>query len=207
MSRHFDEMVDLEGLEPAQRDRLRRVHEQLLAAGAPPELTPALQAAPADGERGHENVVELPRSRRRSLVAGLAFAAAVAAACFAGGFLLGNRHHNGLNVVSVVPMQGSAGGAKNSHASIRVGRADTNGNWPLELSVTGLPKVPGRAYYILMLEQNGKPRFSCGYFRVSNGTTTVRFMVPYRITKESRWVVTKLSPGNQFPGHVVMRTA
>jgi hypothetical protein len=177
---------------------LRRVHEQLVAAGPPPELTPVLRDAPPE-ERA--NVISLP-GRRRPLLTRLAFAAAIAAVCFGAGFLVGHARHAGIEVVSVVPMQGE----QNSLASIRVGHVDDNGNWPIEFSVTGLPQLRKHAYYILMLELNGKPRYACGSFRVSNGTTTVRFTVPYRITKSSRWVVTEVSPGIQFPGHVVMRT-
>ena len=201
MSRDFEKLVDLEGVEPALRDRLRAVHDQLVAAGPPPELTPALRGAPpeADGR-----VVSLPRlARRRPFLTALAFAAALAAACFGAGFLVGHTQHSGLKVVRVVPLQGE----QNSLASIRVGPVDSNGNWPIEFSVTGLPKVEREAYYILMLEENGKPRFSCGYFRVNGGTTKVRFTVPYTITKASRWVVTELAPGTRFPGHVVMTTA
>jgi hypothetical protein len=198
MSRDFEKLVDLEGVEPALRDRLRAVHDQLVAAGPPPELTPALRGAPP-GAGGR--VISL--SRRRPFLAALAFAAAIAAACFGAGFLVGHTQHAGLKIVRVVPLQGE----QNSLASIRVGQVDRNGNWPIELSVTGLPKVEPEAYYILMLEENGEPRFSCGYFRVNGGTTKVRFTVPYTITKASRWVVTELEPGTRFPGHVVMTTS
>jgi hypothetical protein len=199
VSRSFEQLVDVEGLTPELSDRLRGVHNQLVAAGPPPELTPALLAAPS--ERGG-SVLPL-RTRRRQALTALAFAAAVAVAAFGGGFLLGHARHAGMKTVTVVPMQGE----QNSLASIRVGRADANGNWPIEFTVTGLPKQPNSsAYYILILEQNGKPRFNCGTFRVSQGTTTVHFTVPYRITKSSEWVVTEMTPGKPWPGHVVMTT-
>jgi hypothetical protein len=199
MSPDFEQLVDVDGLEPGLRDRLRRVHDQLVAAGPPPELTPALQDAPAGDSA---SLLPFP-ARRRPLLAALAFAAAIAAAAFGGGFLLGHTHHAGIKVVHVVPMQGE----QNSLASIRVGKVDHNGNWPIEFSVTGLPQLTNDSYYILMLEQNGKPRYACGSFRVKNETTTVRFTVPYEITSSSRWAVTEMSPGIQFPGHVVMTTS
>jgi hypothetical protein len=196
MSGEFEDLVDLEGIDANERERLRGIHDLLVAAGPPPELTPALAAPPAP--------VKPIRNRRRSVVAGLAFAAVIAAAAFGGGFLLGGNHTHDLDAVSVVPMQGE----QNSLASIKIGRHDANGNWPMELTVNGLPTLPSEDdYYILMLEQNGKPVFPCGWFHVSNGTTTVRFTVPYKIDKSSQWVVTSMKPGMQFPGHVVMTTS
>src|SRR5581483_3094067 len=107
---------------------------------------------------------------RSPVLAGLAFAAAVAAAAFGGGFLLGHGATSSLHAVKVVGMQGE----QNSLASVKIGKADSDGNWPIEFSVSGLPKLANKhSYYILMLEQNGKPRFPCGWFRVENGTTTV----------------------------------
>ena len=34
-------------------------------------------------------------------------------------------------------------GEQNSLASLRVGAADANGNWPVQLTVTGLPPLHG----------------------------------------------------------------
>jgi hypothetical protein len=200
VTRKLEDLVDLEGLDARSLERLEGVHQLLVEAGPPPELTPALELPP-DGRAGGGKVV--PFRRRRSGAAGLAFAAAIAAACFGGGFLLGHGSHSGMNVVKVAQMQGE----QRSLASLQIGHADANGNWPIEFTVTGLPKLgSSKAFYILMLEQNGEPRYPCGTFRVVNGKTTVRFSVPYPITKSSRWVVTSMAPGRHFPGHVVMTT-
>ena len=195
--RKLDELVDLEGADDATLKRLQSVHDQLVEAGPPPDLPPALAEAPTAGGR-----VAPLRSRRRRLLAGLAFAAAIAAACFGGGFLLGHSTGSGSKTVRVVAMEGE----RNSLASLKIGQVDMNGNWPMELTVAGLPHLHDGAYYVLMLEENGKPRFPCGSFRVSGHTTTVHFSVPYEITKSSRWVVTSMRPGVHFPGHVVMTT-
>jgi len=206
MSREFDELVDVEGLAPADEQRLRRVHEMLLAAGPPPELTASLlqpPAAPA-GHGGADVIPFLPRRRVRPAV--LVLAATIAAACFGGGYLIANQaHSNSLEATRVVALQGE----QNSLASLRVGTADQNGNLPIELTVNGLPKLKNpRAYYILMLvDEHGKPAAACGMFRVDNGTTSVRFSVPYEITSNTRWVVTAVSPGVNWPGHVVMTTS
>src|SRR5271154_4217441 len=102
MKRKLHELIDLEGLDEATRQRLQGVHDQLVAAGPPPELTPALAAAPGETARG--KVVPLVR-RRRQLFAGVAFAAALAVACFGAGILVGHRDRGAPKTVAVVAMQ------------------------------------------------------------------------------------------------------
>jgi hypothetical protein len=207
MTADFDDLVDLTGVSPEDQARLRRVHEMLVAAGPPSELPNDLVRPPAtvDGK-----VVPLaPRrdeKRKRRPIVAVLVAAAVAAACFGGGYLLASQAHDksAIHVVRVVPMQGQ----QNSFASLRVGSADASGNWPIELTVTGLKPLPQQARYYLMVWQNGKPAAFCGTFEVNRGRpTTVTFNVAYKITKSTRWVVTELSPGDKFPGHVVMTTS
>ena len=56
-----DELEDLVGgLEPAQQERLRRVHELLLASDPPPELSPELEESP---ERPQNVYPLFPRRR------------------------------------------------------------------------------------------------------------------------------------------------
>ena len=217
MNREFDQLVDTRGLAPDEERRLRRMHEMLVAAGPPAELTASLLSPPAEPalrERGAGvesggsdagKVIAFPAFRRRPGATALVLAATIAAACFGGGYLIANQaHSNGISAVRVVALQGK----QNSLASLRVGAADANGNWPMELTVNGLPKLKSaKAYYILMLvDDNGKPGALCGLFRVEDGTTSVRFSVPYTITAGTRWVVTAVTPGVHWPGHVVMTT-
>ena len=70
----FRELVG-EDVQEDERERLRTVHDMLLAAGPPPELSPDLEEAPAIGG----TVSLLPRRRRGAL---LLIAAALAAAAF-----------------------------------------------------------------------------------------------------------------------------
>jgi len=189
MNPGFDEFID-EGLDPVEQERLRKVHELLLAAGPPPELPSALaHLAPAATDA---EVVTLPGRSSRRGVAALVLAATVAVAAV-GGYLLGNNGQSGFTTVRVVSMQG-----QNSFASVRVGRNDGNGNSPLELSVSGLPKLTGKQYYELMLTQNGKPTYPCGSFVMRGQATTLYWTVPYKITAGSKWVVMVLTPR---PGH------
>jgi len=199
----FDQMVDLTGVSPADRVRLQRVHDLLVAAGPPAELPSGLSdapPAPADAK-----VIAFPRRRRTA--AAILIAAAVAVACFSGGYVLANQAHNAttLHAIRVVGLSGE----QNSLASLRVGAADRNGNWPVELTVTGLPALHGAdSHYLLMLTQDGKPTWVCGMFKVGeNGATTVTFSVPYRITGHTTWAVTEMTKGTRFPGQVVMRTS
>jgi hypothetical protein len=200
---NFDELVDLTGVSPEDRARMFRMHELLVAAGPPAELPTDLAGAPSDV--GGAKVIEFPRRRRTA--AAIAIAAAVAVACFSGGYVLANQAHSSssLHAVRVVGLSGE----QNSLASLRVGAADSNGNWPVQLTVSGLPPLKAtNSHYLLMLTQDGKPTWVCGMFKVGpQGSTTVTFSVPYRITGQTKWVVTEMTKGAQFPGHVVMTTS
>ena len=203
MNPDFDRLVDLTDVSPEDEARLRRVHSMLVEAGPPQELPAAIGRAPAIPAG---KVVALSNRRRRP-VATLLIAAAVAAACFGGGYVLANQAHssNGaIQVVRVVPMQG----VQNSEAALRVGSADGNGNWPIQLTVNGLkPLEDDSRYYLMVVQGNGKRPIFCGSFEVSGkGATTVTFNVAYRITGDTKWIVTKMAPGLKYPGHVVMTT-
>lgn len=199
MNPGFDELID-EGLDPVEEERLRRVHDLLVAAGPPPELPSALarlMPSATDAE-----VIRFPLRSRRAGFAALVLAATVAVAAV-GGYLAGNNGQGGFKTVRVVSMQGHG-----SFASVRVGPNDGNGNWPLELSVRGLPKLTGKQYYELMLTQNGKPTYPCGSFVMHGQATTLYWTVPYKITAGSKWVVMVLTPraghGRTFTGPVVL---
>jgi hypothetical protein len=201
MSRDLEQIVDLAGLDPSDQARLRRVHDLLVAVGPPAELPAALLAAPSAPVA---DVVSLTSRRRRPTVVVL-LAAAVAAACFGTGYVIANEAHTSSpRALEVVSLQGQ----QNSFASLRVSPADANGNWPVQLTVTGLPQLSNNARYVLMLWKNGKPSSLCGMFEVGkSGATTVAFSVPYAITKSTRFVVTEMVPGVHFPGQVVMTSS
>ena len=191
----FDDWVDVEGLTAAERARLERVHELLLEAGPPAALPSGLEHPPA-------HVIPL-RSRRRTGLVALLAAAILVAAAFTGGYFAGGG--GGMHVVRQVSLEGTGGRA---FASLDIGRRYESGNWPIEMTVKGLPEQPNeRAYYLLLLWRNGKPAGVCGAFRVSGGKTKLHFDVPYRITPATRWVVTAIEPGERYPGTVMLKTA
>ena len=173
MSPDFRELVGND-LPAEERARLKRAHDLLVAAGPPPELTPALETPPEPAAR----VAWLPRRRRG---ASLVLAAALALSAFAAGFLIGDRSGDSSSSASFqaerTVVLGESGDAV---AVVRLGEADRNGNHPLLVTVEGLEQMPTGDYYSLFMEKKGKPVRLCGTFNVA-GTepTTVRFVMGY----------------------------
>jgi hypothetical protein len=203
VSSELDDLYELGDLDPEERARLARMHALLIAAGPPAELPVRLLERPAIAARPGAR-----RSRPRRLLGGTLVAAAVAAVCFGSGYLVANQEHtSAVHVVRVVSLTSAF--ERDSFASLRVGSADANGNWPMQLSVSGLPwLVNQRARYVLMLWHDGKPSSLCGVFKVgATGGATVSFSVPYPITKTTHFVVTEMVPGVRFPGLVVMMSS
>jgi hypothetical protein len=202
MSDRFDELVDTTGLSDAERERLRSVHELLIAAGPPPDLPAALREAPEPAG----TVVELDSRRPRRRIVGGLIAAAIAVGCFGGGYLLGDQlASNDRWVVRVMPMEG-VGVWQPAHASVSLGQAE-GGNWPMELTVSGLPKQEGRGYYELFVWSHGKLGYPCVGFKMQQDTTTVRFTVPYEPKEDTELRMTVIAPGKaKWPGKIVMKT-
>lgn len=191
----FRELVG--DLPEEERARLERVHELLIAAGPPPELPPAL--VEPDVDLREENVRFLPR-RRAGFVLGIA--AAVGVAAFLGGFLAGRAKEPFAQVFDV-PMRGTALAATAS-ATIKVGKADEAGNWPLKVVVRGLKPLPKGQYYEMFLTKKHRPAASCGTFRIAQSGDSVRLNAPYNFRRFDGWVVTLERPGSGE--HPVMLT-
>ncbi len=199
---NFRELVGDEG-PPEELERLRRVHDLLVAAGPPPELSPALAEPPAVGRPAH--VRFLPRRRRE---AALVLAAALVAVAFAIGYAVGNRG-GGFSAAAVVPMHG-LGLESDAHASLRIGKRDDHGNVPIEMKVRGLRELPEGGWYELYLSKNGKPKLSCGTFRTEDHLTTVRLSIAYELQPWGKrfngWVVTAHVPGRPGASSRVLLT-
>jgi len=177
----FDDLVD-EIEDPAERERLRRVHNLLLSVDPPPELSPSLQDAPAP-----EPVRLVPRRRRGALAL---LAAALAAAVFGAGWLGGVRSDDVVPEREIVMTD--AGETRGSAATIQLLPQDASGNWPMRVLVRGLEPSEDRAdYYELWLTKDGKLADSCGRFTVHEGVTTVTLSVPYGLKRYDGWVVTR----------------
>lgn len=195
----FDELVGLD-LEPGERDRLHRVHALLVAAGPPAELPPELEAGPT-------LALTLSRKRRtnRAYRRGLLLAAAICilALAFLGGYLAANG--GGSSSWKTLSLAGTPA-VPGALASLKIEPVDTAGNWPMQLTVTGLPKLPVHAYYEVYLVRNGKPYAPCGTFVVDgrNRATSVSLNAPYRLKQGDTWIVTERLRGHPEPGITMM---
>jgi hypothetical protein len=183
----FDELVGAD-LSAAERERLLRVHELLLAADPPPDLA---GSAPLEGRAP---VVRLGSRRRRGLV--LALAAAFAVVVFAAGALVGNRTA-GHSVDFTVSMHGTPA-ATAASASLAVYALDEAGNWPMEMRVKGLAPPASGHPYELWLTKGGRPAALCGSFRTApDGSATVPMNAPYKFKQFDGWVV--VEEGSEVP--------
>ena len=195
MKPDFDELID-DDVRGAERERLERVHELLVAAGPPAELPPHLEQPSL--------AMTLARrpGRNRRRIAAIAAIAAVLAIAFVVGYIAGNRG-GGLTAQTSLELTGTKA-APNALASLRILPVDSSGNWPMRLSATGLPKLGKKWYYEVFLVRNGKIYAPCGSF-VSTGTVDVSLNAPYRLQPHDTWVVTKQHQGDRKTGPIVLR--
>jgi hypothetical protein len=195
----FDDLVgaDVEGEE---RERLHRVHELLLQAGPPAELSPEIAQGPTlamtlgrDPRRGNRRVLLI------------AAALAVTALVFLGGYITGNSGGNGLASGKTLQLHGTTA-APAALASLQIQPEDAAGNWPMKLAVTGLPKLAGHGYYVVWLARNGKPIAPCGTFLTvgAHTGTSVWLNAPYTVKPGDTWIVTRQQRGDRTPGTVVL---
>ena len=181
----FDELVgsDLDGPE---RDRLRKVHELLVAAGPPPDVsslpTPAIEAAPA---------AKPSRRRRRGLVLAFAAVAGMVAAFSIG---LAVAAGDDSSPERVIAMSGPGGAT----ASLEVYDIDEAGNWPMRFDVADLPPAASGRLYELWLTRNGDPAAFCGSFRTDeSGRAVVPMNAPWRFDDFDGWIV--VEQGSETP--------
>jgi hypothetical protein len=197
---NFDELIGTEAT-GAERERLLHAHELLVQAGPPPELPPSLQKTPSFG------VFSLQQRRvvkRRALVL-LAAALSVAVVFFAGYAVRGSGNSaKASNPVVSLHLKGTSALPK-AQATLEVWRA-RNGNWPMTLSVVGLPKLANHGYYEVYLVRNGQPWGLCGTFRGAGTSTalTVTLNAPYSLHKGDSWVVTRPNAAGVEPGQTVL---
>jgi hypothetical protein len=208
MTRHpdFDDLVG--GDVPAdQRERLRRAHELLIEAGPPAELSPEMESVPwPDDALGPIWGRRKAAKPRRPLLLAAALATAVVV-----GFLLGQATTSSptsINARETVHLKGTtlAGGAL---ATLKLGKPDAAGNWPMVLRVKGLPSLRHGGYYDLYLTRNGQPLVSCGTIN-ARGETVVRLTAAYNLEAFDKdgWVIVRKTPANKFrPDQVVLRAS
>jgi hypothetical protein len=196
---NLDELVgtDTTG---AERERLQHVHDLLLEAGPPPELSPELEAGPN---------LKMTVGKRRRVVkqrAMLLLAAAIALSLvFLGGYAVGNNRGSNKSAAVSLKLTGTSV-IPGAQASLEVWHRRA-GNWPMTLTAVGLPKLAPHNYYEVYLIRDGRLSGSCGTFRVTNSrrAVTVTLNSPYTLQKGDSWIVTRPGPGGVEPGKTVLR--
>jgi hypothetical protein len=193
----FDELVGAD-VGRDEQERLRRVHDLLIQAGPPAELSPETAAGPTLAM----TLGRAPHKLRRR-VALLAAAIALVSVAFLAGYVTANGGHSAASTVALVGTKAAPGAL----ASLRVEDVDAAGNWAMQLSVAGLPKLPPHGYYTVYLMRNGKPYAPCGAFVVAGKThaASVSLNAPYHLRDGDTWIVTKQMPGHHEAGPVVFR--
>jgi hypothetical protein len=178
----FDDLLGPE-VTGEERERLRRVHDLLVAAGPPPEVERA--TAP------DTNVVPLRRRQgRRGLIA-LAATLATAAA-FTVGLVVATGDDPAVD--QVIAMTGPSGAT----ASLEVYDIDEAGNWPMLLDVQGLEPPADGDRLQLWLTKDGKPAALCGSFLTNDdGEALVSMNAPWRFSDFDGWAV--VEAGSQTP--------
>jgi hypothetical protein len=177
----FDDLLGPE-VTGEERERLRRVHDLLIAAGPPPDVS--RRSAP------DTNVVPLRRRGRRGV---LALAAALAtAAAFTIGLVVATGDDPAVD--RVIAMSGPSGAT----ASLEVFEIDEAGNWPMLLDVRGLQPAADGDRFELWLTKDGKPTALCGSFLTNDdGRAIVTMNAPWRFSDFDGWSV--VEAGSETP--------
>ena len=185
-----------------EREKLRGVHELLVEAGPPAELSAALKDAPRPGD-----VRVLRKASVSRKIALLAAAILVVGVAFSLGVATGSRSAASPKTLKTLALSGTKV-APHAHATLDV-QQEVAGNWPMTLSVSGLPKATAPVYYEVWLVRNGKPWAPCGEFVVSrpSESLTLKLTAPYSLERGDSWVVTRHTYGQSGTGPTVLQPA
>ena len=202
MSREPDFDAFMEDASPEERERLRRVHDLLVAAGPPAELPPALAQPPPERSERAPILTTLPRRR---LGATLTAAIGLAAAAFGIGYLAGAGNDGGRPIEQfpfVLEMKATDNARHGAAAVLRIGKKEEGGNIPMLLAASGLDPLPEKGYYELWLTRKvGKKQIkevSCGTFIANDRDLSVRMNAPYTLEPGfAGWIITKHVPGGK----------
>jgi hypothetical protein len=196
----FDDLVGKD-VPDEERARLLRAHRLLVEAGPPPELSPELDSVPWPED---SQMPLLKPKQRRPLLLAAAVATAIGL-----GFVLGQSTSTNSSSVQTVRVVQLAGTPLDSdaRATLKLGKADVNGNWPMILHARGLKELPEGGYYDLYLTKGGKPVVLCGTFNVKGDEVVVHLSAAYDLDHFDKdgWVITRQGPDNHEPTEVVLK--
>jgi hypothetical protein len=200
----FDDLVGPD-VPVEERERLHRAHQLLIEAGPPAELSPELEPVPWPDDALAPLFGRRRERRRRPVL--LAAALATAAVL---GFVLGQAatsSSTSINARETVQLQGTAL-ARGAVGSLKLGKPDAAGNWPMVLQVKGLPKLSKGGYYDLYLTKSGIPLVSCGTIN-AKGNTVVRLTAAYNLENfdHNGWVIVRKTRANNFDASQIVLKA
>jgi hypothetical protein len=202
---HLDDLVGTE-VTGAERQRLQQVHEMLLEAGPPPEISAELEAGPTLGMTLGGHAHQRRKVKRRAMLL-LAAAILIALVFIAGYASRGGGKSSSSGVAIRQAFQGTSL-APHAQGTLEVWSSQDGNNWPMTLTVVGLKQLPPHTNYDVYLVRNGKPWGACGSFRVGGNPqdpVTVTLSAPYTLHKGDTWVVTRPGAGGSEPGRTVLR--
>lgn len=194
----FDDLVGKD-VPDEERARLLGAHRLLVEAGPPPELSPELDSVPWPED---SQMPLLKPKQRRPLLLAAAIATAIGI-----GFVLGqSTSSSSTETVRVVQLAGTPLDS-DARGTLKLGKADASGNWPMTLHARGLQELPEGGYYDLYLTKGGKPVVLCGTFNVKGDEVVVHFSAAYDLGHFDKdgWVITRQLPENHKPTEVVLK--
>lgn len=202
----LNELIGEEGT-GAERQQLQNVHDMLLEAGPPPELSENLEKGPTLG-------MTLARQRHRRTVKRRAMvflaAAILVLMVFVAGYASRSTGGDGKQQAAILQQLKGTPLAPQAQGTLQVWNPQDGTNWPMTLTVVGLRPLAPHKYYEVYLVRNGKPWGSCGTFRVGNSrdsaesSVKVTLSAPYTLQHGDTWVVTKPGGGGSEPGPTVL---
>jgi hypothetical protein len=179
----FDELIGSEP-EGSERNRLRSVHELLVEAGPPPELTPEIEAGPTLAMTLNRARRAKKAARSRRMLVPLIAAAALLTLVIGLASGLGSKGH-----YPTIALQGTVF-APNASGALEILRPKAGEKQPMRITVSGLPSSK-HSPYVVYLVRNGHVAAPCGSFAVTdpNRTVTRTLHSPYRLSADDSWIV------------------
>lgn len=198
----LDDLIGTE-VTGAERERLQQVHELLLEAGPPPELSDELEAGPT-------LTMTLGKQRRTRKPRGMLLLAAalIVVIVFVAGYTMGGGGGNKSQPKVMAQALRGTVLVPQAQGTLEVWSSKDGHNWPMTLTVVGLPQLPPHNYYEVYLFRHGRLGGSCGTFRVGSSPqdpVTVTLSSPYELRQGDSWVVTRPGRRGAEPGPMVLR--
>ena len=172
-----------------------------MRAAPPPELSPELDLVPWPEES--QQPLTKPVHRRPLLIA-----AAIATAV-GGGFILGQAtapSSTSLSTERVVRLAGTTLD-RNATGTLKLGRADADGNWPMDLHIKRTDRAPEGRLLRPLPDEGRQARRPLRHVQLNGGEATIRMNAAYDLSQfdKNGWVVTRQPSGHFKPDQIVLK--